>query len=115
MSYPWPGNIRELEHSINRAAILARAEAKDEYVVLQPAHFKLEHFPVEVTDSIEQPTMSVTNIPGDNLRDATEQFQRQLINNALKQNNNNWAATARQLSVDVGNLHRLAKRIELKK
>jgi len=115
MNYPWPGNIRELEHSINRAAILARAEAKDEYVILQPSNFKLEHALVEVTDMIEQPTMSVSNIPVDNLRDATEQFQRQLISKALKENNNNWAATARQLSVDVGNLHRLAKRIELKR
>ncbi|SGY92588.1 Anaerobic nitric oxide reductase transcription regulator [Moritella viscosa] len=114
MNHPWPGNIRELEHSINRAAILARAEAKDEYVLLQPAHFKLEHFSVGVTDTTEQPIMPITSIPVDNLRDATEQFQRQLISKALKENNNNWAATARHLSVDVGNLHRLAKRIELK-
>jgi len=74
----------------------------------------LEHALVEVTDMIELPTISATNIPVDNLRDATEKFQRQLISKALKENNNNWAATARHLSVDVGNLHRLAKRIELK-
>ncbi|QFI36532.1 nitric oxide reductase transcriptional regulator NorR [Moritella marina ATCC 15381] len=119
MRYPWPGNIRELEHSINRAAILAKAEAKDELVILQPAHFRIDnvnvgHSPFEITDVINQPTLAVTNIPVDNLREATEQFQRQLITNALQENNNNWAATARQLSIDVGNLHRLAKRIALK-
>jgi anaerobic nitric oxide reductase transcription regulator len=115
MHYPWPGNIRELEHSINRAAILARAETKDELVILQPSHFRIEHFPVAGAGAMEQPTRAVTRMPVDNLRDATEQFQRQLINDVLKENNNNWAATARHLSIDVGNLHRLAKRIELKK
>lgn len=115
MSYSWPGNIRELEHSINRAAILARAEAKDEYVILHPSHFRVEPFSMDVTDAIEQPKVASDNIPTDNLRDATEQFQRQLINKTLKDNSNNWAATARQLSIDVGNLHRLAKRIQLKK
>ena len=29
-----------------------------------------------------------------------DQFQREMIKQALKDNNNNWAATARQLSVD---------------
>ena len=89
-------------------------------MILQPAHFRIEHLsaehsPLAVTDVTEQPTVTVTSIPVGNLREATDQFQRQIINNALKENDNNWAATARQLSVDVGNLHRLAKRISLKK
>ncbi len=116
VDYPWPGNIRELEHSINRAAILAKAEAKDEFVTLQPYHFRIEHFTPEKESTADLTLTSApqVNVISDNLRDATEQFQRTLIKQALEQNNGNWAATARQLSVDVGNLHRLAKRINLK-
>lgn len=50
----------------------------------------------------------------ENLRDATEAFQRQMITRALEQNNRNWAACARALEMDVANLHRLAKRLGLK-
>ncbi len=114
IDYPWPGNIRELEHSINRAAILAKAEAKDEYVMLQPNHFKIEHFIQDQPTTANLPPIQEVNSYASSLRDATDQFQREMIKQALKENNGNWAATARQLSVDVGNLHRLAKRIELK-
>ncbi|WP_255725155.1 helix-turn-helix domain-containing protein, partial [Photobacterium sp. OFAV2-7] len=43
-----------------------------------------------------------------------ELFQEQYIRQALDVNDNNWAATARQLGIDSGNLHRLAKRLGLK-
>ncbi|HAS8108131.1 hypothetical protein D8T65_11620 [Vibrio vulnificus] len=42
---------------------------------------------------------------------ATDAFQKQLILRALESNQGNWAATARQLELDSGNLHRLAKRL----
>ena len=50
----------------------------------------------------------------ENLREATEEFQRQMITRALEQNNRSWAACARALEMDVANLHRLAKRLGLK-
>ena len=49
-----------------------------------------------------------------NLREATEEFQRETIRQALAQNHHNWAASARMLETDVANLHRLAKRLGLK-
>ncbi|VEB55182.1 anaerobic nitric oxide reductase transcription regulator [Salmonella enterica subsp. enterica] len=49
-----------------------------------------------------------------NLRESTENFQREMIRQALAQNNHNWAASARALETDVANLHRLAKRLGLK-
>ncbi|WP_146042558.1 helix-turn-helix domain-containing protein, partial [Vibrio vulnificus] len=45
---------------------------------------------------------------------ATDAFQKQLILQALESNQGNWAATARQLELDSGNLHRLAKRLGIK-
>jgi anaerobic nitric oxide reductase transcription regulator len=49
-----------------------------------------------------------------NLREATEAFQRETIRQALAQNHHNWAACARMLETDVANLHRLAKRLGMK-
>ena len=113
LDYSWPGNVRELEHCIHRAAILARAAATDEFVIILPEHIALQGQagtkPVRHNDeTLFTPETSL------NLRDATDQFQSQLILRALKTNNNNWTATARALGVDAGNLHRLARRLNLK-
>lgn len=49
-----------------------------------------------------------------NLREATDNFQREAISRTLAAHQGNWAATARALELDVANLHRLAKRLGLK-
>ncbi|MFP1528297.1 sigma 54-interacting transcriptional regulator [Escherichia coli] len=49
-----------------------------------------------------------------NLREATEAFQRETIRQALAQNHHNWAALRADAGSDVANLHRLAKRLGLK-
>ncbi|HDX8437299.1 TPA: nitric oxide reductase transcription regulator, partial [Aeromonas dhakensis] len=48
------------------------------------------------------------------LRAATDAFQLALIEQTLAAHDGNWAATARTLELDSGNLHRLAKRLGLK-
>jgi anaerobic nitric oxide reductase transcription regulator len=48
------------------------------------------------------------------LKEATDSFQKAIIVRALEQNHGNWAATARKLELDNGNLHRLAKRLGIK-
>ena len=48
------------------------------------------------------------------LRASTDAFQSALIKKVLADHNDNWAATARALDIDCGNLHRLAKRLGLK-
>jgi len=48
------------------------------------------------------------------LKEATDSFQKAMIVRALEENQGNWAATARQLELDNGNLHRLAKRLGIK-
>ncbi len=40
--YSWPGNIRELEHVISRAAVLSRAQNDDSDLVLSPTHFLIK-------------------------------------------------------------------------
>jgi len=44
-----------------------------------------------------------------------EDCQRQAIRQALAAHQDNWAAAARQLALDPSNLHKLARRLGLKK
>ncbi|MBG6027264.1 nitric oxide reductase transcriptional regulator NorR [Proteus columbae] len=108
LHYSWPGNVRELEHTIHRAIVLARAGNKTDSLILQVSHFAL---------GAENPVHSgAQTLPAEekNLKEATDEFQRDLIKQALLRNNQNWAATARELSLDPANLRRLTKRLGLK-
>ena len=51
---------------------------------------------------------------GMGLRAATDTFQLKLIEQTLAAQEGNWAATARALQMDSGNLYRLAKRLGLR-
>lgn len=106
--YRFPGNVRELEHAIHRAVVLARATRSGDEVILEAQHFA---FP-EVT--LPPPEAAAVPVVKQNLREATEAFQRETIRQALAQNHHNWAACARMLETGVANLHRLAKRLGLK-
>lgn len=108
LHYTWPGNVRELEHTIHRAIVLARASSKSDSVILQVSHFAL--------GTQEQPKISteIFTTQEQNLKEATDKFQRNMIQQALLNNNHNWAATARELSLDPANLRRLTKRLGLK-
>jgi anaerobic nitric oxide reductase transcription regulator len=109
--YSWPGNIRELEHVIYRAAILARAEQNSSELQLLPAHFTIKagSLPTGISDE----ALPETAIEAD-LATMTQHFQRSVIEKTLAQCEMNWAATARKLNLDSGNLHRLAKRLNIK-
>ncbi|STG49642.1 putative two-component transcriptional regulator [Escherichia coli] len=98
----------KLEHAIHRAVVLSRATRSGDEVILEAQHFA---FP-EVT--LPAPEAAAVPVVKQNLREATEAFQRETIRQALAQNHHNWAACARMLETDVANLHRLAKRLGLK-
>ncbi|MGL6121836.1 MAG: nitric oxide reductase transcriptional regulator NorR [Shewanella sp.] len=116
IAYSWPGNVRELEHAIARAAVLARAEQATSRVRLLPMHLNLlsdtqppnHAMPDPVV--LEQPLMASSA----GLKVATDTFQAAMIRRSLQLNQGSWAATARSLALDPGNLHRVAKRLGLK-
>lgn len=117
---PWLGNVRELEHAINRAAVLAKSESRDDVIVLLPKHFNLAE---PETVPISTPTQSARENPVEfnvetssesSLKEAVDNFQIELIRNTFQSCDKNWAATARQLKIDSGNLHRLMKRLGMK-
>ncbi|CAM2955122.1 nitric oxide reductase transcriptional regulator NorR [Vibrio rarus] len=115
---PWQGNVRELEHAINRASVIAKAESNAAHLILTPHHFQFTHNP----DNAEAPApTAIENTLATNeqwqhlpLKEATEQFQTQLIQTTFIKNNKKLSATAKQLGLNPGNLHRLMKRLGLK-
>ena len=111
-SATWPGNVRELEHTISRAALKAASEGKggDRIVTILPQHLDLTpQAPAEAARTLPQDGHVMTD--GQSLVAATVDFQRSLIQRALGAHQGNWAAAARVLGMDRGNLRRLAKRI----
>ena len=47
-------------------------------------------------------------------RDAVSKYQVKLIQSALKRNDGNWAAAARDLEMNRSNLHNLATRLGIR-
>ncbi|MFA6616407.1 MAG: helix-turn-helix domain-containing protein, partial [Hydrogenophaga sp.] len=52
--------------------------------------------------------------PAGTLRDQVAAFERQAIRAALDVYGGNWAQAARALGLDASNLHKLARRLQLK-
>ena len=74
---PWPGNIRQLEHTIEKAVILSDSE------ILGISDFDL-------TDNLPQSTSSPTTL---------EDMERNAIAEAVKVHNGNMTEVARQLGI----------------
>lgn len=117
LRYPWRGNVRELEHVISRAAIraLSYGAARSELVTLEPRLLKLDDEAADILPSAENtvaPLKSLTSTLS--WREASANFERQLLQERLAQANGNWAQAARSLGVDASNLHKMAIRLGLK-
>jgi transcriptional regulator with GAF, ATPase, and Fis domain len=89
--YSWPGNIRELENRIKKAAVLA------DKALLGPDDMDLHP---ENLDPI---------MP---LAQAKEEFQKRYINEVLERNNSNRTKTAKDLGVDPRTIFRHLEKLE---
>lgn len=112
--YPWPGNIRELEHQIARAVLKAKKRVsgshRKDMLVLVAGDFDL---PVATGNSeIERPrsTDLSLSMPID-YKAAVDDYKRDLLESALLQHRGNVTAAAKSLSLDRANLARLAARL----
>jgi len=132
--YPWPGNIRELEHVISRAALkaISRGALRADIVTLEaalldldadaagmaptpapavPGHAGAAAPAATATAPIAPTAPTAAETP---LRDAIDACQRKAITTALAHHQGNWAQAARALDVDASNLHKLARRLGIK-
>lgn len=115
LAYPWPGNVRELEHGIRRAVLHAMQHKHQPASTLSVRASDLrlnaqaaEAFPPSIEPSTG-PAPVTTHPMG--LRAAVQQYEHQLVMQALHTHHYSWAAAARALQMDRANLQRLAKRL----
>ncbi len=92
LNYSWPGNIRELQHTIERAVILSDSTS------LMTTDFLLKTTTKEVLD-----TNTAT----------LEEMEHILIVNALSQQNGNYTAAAEQLGITRQTLYNKLKKMNL--
>ena len=91
-SYHWPGNIRELQHTIEKAVILCEGS------VIRPKDILVKQ------TWQPQATATVSNL---------EEVERRAIETAILQNNGNLTAAAEQLGVSRQTLYNKLKRFKL--
>lgn len=114
--YDWPGNVRELKHLLSRAALKAQKEQGRNSPIIS---IKAEHLDLNLTMPITVPLIKITNsaaiqtLPTTGFREAVDSFQSKLIQQALDNQANNIAATARSLKLDRSNLVRIMQRLGL--
>ena len=90
--YPWPGNIRELQHTVEKAVIVCETEniAEDNLLMASPQV------------SAAQPAVSTL-----------EQMERDMIVRAIRINDGNMSAVAAQLGITRQTLYNKIKKYEL--
>jgi two-component system, NtrC family, response regulator len=95
--YPWPGNVRELQNRVKRAVIMtsgARVTAKD---------LELER------------GQDVASSSAPTLRQARENVERQLIQQALKRNSGRITSAAAELGISRPTLYELMEKLQITK
>lgn len=80
--YQWPGNVRELKHQVSRAVLLSRESQIMSHDLALPGS-------LQAAPPMVAPEPSVT----------LESAEKVLIENALRQSNNNVSEAARQLGI----------------
>ncbi|UZR95642.1 sigma-54-dependent transcriptional regulator [Chondrinema litorale] len=94
MKYTWPGNIRELQHAIERAVIMSNNQA------LQSSDFSF----LESSSSAEESPLDTYNL---------EQLEKWAVENALKKYKGNITKAAQELGLTRGAMYRRLEKYEL--
>lgn len=90
--YPWPGNIRELEHTIEKAVIISEED------ILPASLFKLSQQTIK---------------PADTQVSTLEEMERKMIQKAMQNCNGNLSAVAAQLGITRQTLYNKMKKYGL--
>ncbi|HEV2750674.1 MAG TPA: sigma-54 dependent transcriptional regulator [Gemmatimonadales bacterium] len=97
---PWPGNVRSLEHAIERAAVLSEKE------VLEPVDFRKGPLPSPLSPGEKGEGRGT-------LRDAVERAEREAITAALRGAGGNRREAAQRLGVSLRTLFYKIERYRL--
>jgi len=103
MRHPFPGNVRELEHAVERAVVMGR---HDEVV---PADL-----PEEIGGGVDERLEAIQNVQGhERLTKAMREFERQYIMRVLEEANGNKTLAAKLLGVSRKTLWEKCKMLEI--
>ncbi len=104
--YPWYGNLRELRNVINRAVLMSTNSYIDFSCLPGDIIHHEKHDEAELVESF---TENGTN----RLKDASNEFEKQLIINTLKDTNFNKSKAARLLKIDRKTLYNKIKQYDI--
>ncbi|HET7318985.1 MAG TPA: sigma-54 dependent transcriptional regulator [Nitrospirota bacterium] len=96
LAYDWPGNIRELRNTIERATVLADGEMITIHDL--PDKFR---------------TLDIEGVSTSSLRQALDEFEREYIRRSLADNKFNKEAAAGKLGIDLATLYRKLKKLRI--
>ena len=96
LTYDWPGNIRELRNTIERATVLADGEVITIHDM--PDKFR---------------TLDVEGVSTSSLRQALDTFERDYIRRSLTENKGNKETAASKLGIDLATLYRKLKKLRI--
>lgn len=111
LSYPWPGNVRQLRATIRRAVLLADDVVTEEHLDIAHANigiFPAGRFPVRVQEMAAE-LRSLRQI----VAQSTEAVERAAIVEALRRCQGNKAKAARLLQVDYKTLQLKIKKYRI--
>jgi DNA-binding NtrC family response regulator len=96
LTYDWPGNIRELRNTIERATVLADGEVITIHDM--PDKFR---------------TLDVEGVSTSSLRQALDTFERDYVRRSLMENKGNKESAASKLGIDLATLYRKLKKLRI--
>lgn len=96
LAYDWPGNIRELRNTIERAVVLA----DNEVITIHDLPDKFR-------------TLDVEGVSTSSLRQALDNFEREYIRRSIAENKGSKEITANKLGIDLATLYRKLKKLRI--
>ena len=110
MSAPWPGNVRMLENAIVRSMVLQNEPGELQQIVLDDELFDLPSPSSQEEAKLEKP--NIKEITG-NLTEQVENYEKQLIIDALNQANGKIITAAKLLNVSRTTLQYKVKKYNI--
>ncbi len=93
ISYDWPGNVRQLEHTVERAVIMARGG------VITSQHLRLDD-----TEELSFVDINQRLQRGESLPQVVADVEQKMLGRALERNGGNRHAASRLLGIDIATL-----------
>lgn len=111
-AYYWPGNIRELENTVERACILCNSDEIQESNLYLPASGRDN---IQVVESISSEIVdSNTESDDKSLKTALNAFKKQYVTKILEQNNWNQTEAAKVLDIQRTYVSKLMNELNIK-